>query len=139
METNLLHRVMLQKLRLFMGTDAAAKSFRREMLARGEESAYGELFSYNAEDEMDNEIIQELKSEIRAFADNSTARKVIDDFFYSISSPELEPLTEELLDKLRIDEAWIDTIADGVFGRALSHAMSNVEDRRYREMERRGH
>ena len=101
METNLLHHVMLQKLRLFMGTDAAAKSFRREMLARGEESAYGELFSYNAEDEMDNEIIQELKSEIRAFADNRTARKVIDDFFYSISSPELEPLTEELLDKLR--------------------------------------
>ena len=34
METNFLHRVMLQKLRLFMGTDDAAKSFRNEMLAR---------------------------------------------------------------------------------------------------------
>ena len=136
-ETNLLHRAMLQKLRLFMGTDAAAKSFRGEMLAR-RTSAYGDIFSYSVDDEVDNEIIQELIKEIGAFADNRTARKVIDDFFKSISSPESEPLTEKLLDKLSIDKAWIDTITDEVFGREFRHAMSNVEDRRYREMERRG-
>jgi hypothetical protein len=138
METNLLHRVMLQKLRLFMGTDAAAKSFRGEMLARRGTSAYEDIFCYSVDDEVDNEIIQELKEKIGAFADNRTARKVIDDFFESISSPELEPLTEELLERLRIDKAWIDTIKDAVFARALSDAMSNVEDRRYREMVRRG-
>ena len=137
-ETNLLHRAMLQKLGLFMGTDDAAKSFRGEMLARRGTSAYEDIFCYSVDDEVDNEIIQELKKEIGAFADNRTAREVIDDFFESIRSPELEPLTEELLDKLRIDKAWIDTITDEVFGRALSDAMSNVEDRRYREMERRG-
>jgi hypothetical protein len=138
METNILYRVMLQKLRLFMGTDAAAKSFRGEMLARRGTSAYGDTFSYRVDEEMDNEIIQELRNEIGALADNRLATEVINNFFCSISSPEQEPLTDELLDKLRIDEAWIDTIADDVFGRALSDAMSNVEDRRYREMERRG-
>jgi hypothetical protein len=46
MEKNLLHRVMLQKLSLFMGTDDAAKSFRSEMLARRGASAYGNMFSY---------------------------------------------------------------------------------------------
>ena len=97
------------------------------------------MFSYSVDEEMDNEIIQELKNEIGALADNVVATEVIDNFFYSIGSPEQEPLTEELLDKLRIDEAWIDTIVDDAFSMALREAMSNVEDRRYREMERRRH
>ena len=97
------------------------------------------MLSYSVDEEMDNEIIQELRNEIGALADNRLAKEVIDNFFYSISSPEQEPLTEELLDKLRIDEAWIDTIADDAFRMALREAMSNVEDRRYQEMERRRH